>query len=228
MRKNTKRIKRISRKNIKNRKTVNRKTVKNRKTIKINQKKKNKIKKYGGNECKYENSDPDWNENKNWPVNYGCDENTKETEIILPVGKILDRIGWAKGYFLGEPGYSYDSRSLRILKKNQVCKQEYDNDFNKGIYPNKIEYHQYSVMKPFSVMTCSAKPFFGHKGGSVQYRLFEQSLADPDDQSTIREKNDVSDADGNMKTNVKVPNVEELIMLGYISETPIMNLPDFM
>jgi hypothetical protein len=225
MRKNTKRIKTIKRKTVNriNRKSVKTVNRKNRKTKKIN-----KRKKYGGNECKYENTDPDWNENKNWPVNYGCAENTKETEIILPVGKILDRIGWAKGYFLGEPGYSYDSRSLRILKKNQVCKEEYDNDFNKGVYPNRIEYHQYSVMKPFSAMMCSAKPFFGHKGGSVQYRLFEQSLTDPDDQSTIREKNDVSDADGNMKTNVKVPTVEELIMLGYISETPIMNPPDFM
>jgi len=208
-------------KNSKNRKTKH-KIRKNKTIKKINKKR------YGGDECKYENTDPDWNENKEWPKNYGCTGDMNEKEIILPVNKILDRIGWSKGYFFGEPGYSYDSRSLRIFKKNPACKNQYDGQMNNGIFPNRIEYRQYSVLKPFSVMSCSAKAFFGHNGGSVQYRLFEHSLPDQTDREKISEKKDIADADGNIKQAVKVPCVEELLMLGYIKETPILNLPDFM
>lgn len=184
-------------------------------------------KKLGGDVCNYDNKDPDWNENKVWPINFGCDTDSNEIEIILPKDKILDRIGWVKGYFLGEPGYSYDSRSLRILKKNKACKKEFDRRFNKGSFPDLIEYHQYTVLKPFRVMSCYAKPFFGHNGGSIQYRLFENSLEDGDI-SSITEKNDITDAYGIIKPSTKVPNIKELLVFGYIKESEITNPPDFM
>ena len=193
--------------------------------------KKNKRGKYGrlikrgGDNCKYEATDPDWQQNKDWPKNFGC-SNT-ETQIVLPIGKRLDRIGWSKGYFLGEPGYSFDSRSLRTLKSNKECKIDYENRLNKGSFPNLIEYHQYEVLKPFSAMTCEATPFFGHKGGAVQYRLFENSITDSNDLAKITEKNDISDENGTTKPPTKVANVQELLDLGYIKEVTAENPPSF-
>ena len=181
--------------------------------------------KRGGNMCKYEATDADWQQNKDWPKNFGC-SNT-ETEIVLPIGKMLDRIGWAKGYFLGEPGYSFDSRSLRTLKSNNECKVDYDNRLNKGLFPNLIEYHQYEVLRPFSAMTCQAIPFFGHKGGAAQYRLFENSITDHNDLAKITEKPDISDINGMTKPPIKVANVQELLDLGYIKEVSAENPPDF-
>ena len=175
--------------------------------------------------CKYEATDTDWQQNKDWPKNFGC-SNT-ETEIVLPIGKMLDRIGWAKGYFLGEPGYSFDSRSLRTLKSNNECKVDYDNRLNKGLFPNLIEYHQYEVLRPFSAMTCQAIPFFGHKGGAAQYRLFENSITDHNDLAKITEKPDISDINGMTKPPIKVANVQELLDLGYIKEVSAENPPDF-
>ena len=180
--------------------------------------------KRGGNICEYESTDIDWEQNKDWPKNFGC--NT-ETEMVLPVGKMLDRLGWPRGYFLGEPGYSFDSRSLRTLKSNKKCKIVYDNRLNKGLFPTRIEYHQYEVLKPFSVMTCQAIPFFGHKGGATQYRLFENSITDSNDLAKITEKNDISDKDGTRKSPIKVANVEELLNLGFIEEVAVENPPDF-
>ena len=193
--------------------------------------KKNKRGKYsrlfkrGGSTCKYENTDPDWQQNKDWPNNYGC--SASETQIVLPIGKRLDRIGWTKGYFLGEPGYSFDSRSLRTLKSNKECKIDYESRLNKGSFPNLIEYHQYEVLKPFSAMTCEARPFFGHKGGAVQYRLFENSITDSDDLAKITEKNDISDKNGMIKPPTKVANVQELLDLGFIKGVSIDNPPSF-
>jgi len=181
--------------------------------------------KRGGDNCKYENTDPDWRQNKDWPKNFGC-SNT-ETEIVLPVGKMLDRVGWSKGYFLGEPGYSFDSRSLRTLKSNNECKIDYDNRLNKGSFPNLIEYHQYEVLRPFSAMTCQSIPFFGHKGGATQYRLFENSITDSNVLPFITEKNDISDKDGLSIPPTNVANVQELIDFGYIKEVTAENPPDF-
>jgi hypothetical protein len=182
--------------------------------------------KRGGDTCKYEATDADWQQNKDWPLNFGC--SASETQIILPIGKRLDRIGWSKGYFLGEPGYSFDSRSLRTLKSNKECKVDYENRLNKGSFPNLIEYHQYEVLKPFSAMTCEAKPFFGHKGGAVQYRLFENSITDSNDLAKITEKNDISDKNGMTKPPTKVANVQELLDLGFIKGVTIDNPPSFL
>ena len=181
--------------------------------------------KRGGSMCKYETTDSDWQQNKDWPKKFGC--SASETEIILPIGKMLDRIGWPKGYFLGEPGYSFDSRSLRTLKSNNECKIDYDNRLNKGSFPNLIEYHQYEVLRPFSAMTCQAIPFFGHKGGASQYRLFENSITDSNVLPFITEKTDISDKDGLSIPPTNVANVQELIDFGYIKEVTAENPPDF-
>ena len=216
MRKYKKSYKKSYKKNIKRKRRI---TKKNRRG------KSGRLFKRGGNMCKYEATDADWQQNKDWPKNFGC-SNT-ETEIVLPTGKMLDRIGWAKGYFLGEPGYSFDSRSLRTLKSNKECKIDYENRFNKGSFPNLIEYHQYEVLKPFSAMTCQAIPFFGHKGGATQYRLFENSITYSNDLAKITEKNDISDKDGMTKPPTKVANVQELLDLGFIKEVAVENPPDF-
>lgn len=198
---------------------------KHRKTKKNRRGKYGRLFKRGGSVCKYETTDSDWQQNKDWPDNYGC--SATETQIVLPIGKRLDRIGWTKGYFLGEPGYSFDSRSLRTLKSNKECKMDYENRLNKGSFPNLIEYHQYEVLKPFSAMTCEARPFFGHKGGAVQYRLFEKSITDSNDLAKITEKTDISDNNGMTKPPIKVANVQELLDLGFIKEISVENPPSF-
>jgi hypothetical protein len=205
---------------------------------KLNHKKKLKTKKYiykkkyfkkGGDYCSPYKDDNDWQQLfANWPTNYGC--NNTETLITLPVGKILDRIGWHKGYFLSEPGYSFDSRSLRQIRNDSKCKQIYYNRINKDSLENnkpKIDYYQFEILKPFNVMMCNALSFFGHKGGAVQYRLFENSL-NKNELSLISDKTDYSDANGNIIPTIKVPNVEELINLEYIKLiNPPKSIPDF-
>ena len=155
-------------------------------------------------------------EEKKWPLNFGCLIGSNEQVKILNIGDIIDRFGWNKGYYFGDIKNSYDSRSLLAIKGNEVCDAEYIKDVNKGTFPTRIDYNQYSILKPFEVMTCTAAPLPYHKGFATQYRLYDGSITDISDKEKISEKNDISDKLGNKLKNVKVPNVEELIKLGYI------------
>jgi hypothetical protein len=76
-------------------------------------------------------------------------------------------------------------------------------------------------------MTCQSIPFFGHKGGATQYRLFENSITYSNDLANITEKPDISDKDGSLVPPIKVANVQELLNLGYIKEVTAENPPDF-
>jgi len=155
-------------------------------------------------------------EEKKWPLNFGCLIGSNEQVKSFNIGDIIDRFGWNKGYYFGDIKNSYDSRSLIAIKGNEVCESEYKKDVNVGTFPTRIDYNQYEVLKSFQVMTCTAAPLPYHKGFATQYRLYDGSITDISDKEKISEKNDISDKLGNKLQNIKVPNVEELINLGYI------------
>ena len=72
-------------------------------------------------------------------------------QIKLPAGTILDRFGGEKGSFLGVYNTPYEMRSLAPYSQN-------------------ADYYVYRVIKPLPVESGTIAPWFGMKGGGVQYK----------------------------------------------------------
>lgn len=69
----------------------------------------------------------------------------------MPAGTILDRFGGEKGSFLGVYNTPYEMRSLAPYSQN-------------------ADYYVYRVIKPLPVESGTIAPWFGMKGGCVQYK----------------------------------------------------------
>ena len=110
-----------------------------------------------------------------WPKNHGCLEEEEEILVLTP-DTIIDRFGGDGGYYFGDKSSTFDSRSLISLKPDSDCETEY----NERLETKKILYTQYKVIRQFRVKTCTIAPAFGHKGNGRQYRLYEDSIEDPD------------------------------------------------
>jgi len=149
----------------------------------------------------------------NWPPHDGCAEPLDIKDHTLNVGDRVDRFGSRFGYFLapyidGKP-IPYTQRSMATFQSshsnnpNIPCSNSYDEELKSG----SLAYSIFKVVKPFTVKQCSAAPAFNQPGGGIQYRLFEGSV-DTLDQPNITDKPDSS--------NKKIPNVHEMIELGYL------------
>ncbi len=71
-------------------------------------------------------------------------------DITLPVGTVLDRFGSPRGRFLGVYGTPYEMRSLPPTSLDDI-------------------YYVYRVLKPLPVESGKIAPWFGMKGGGIQY-----------------------------------------------------------
>lgn len=78
----------------------------------------------------------------------------------LKVGMLLDRYGSEFGRYMSPKGASWTTRSLP-----------------KYSAPGKVPYHVYEVVTPFKVKAGKAAPWFGEKGGCLQFEL-EKSVAE--------------------------------------------------
>ena len=119
-----------------------------------------------------------------WPKNHGCLHKSEEVllsplkltkyhykfskklnprnlKIVWP--GLIDRFGPTKGFFFGNAGNTWLERSLPWFNNDKSCKKEYSH------YLENIEYHQYEILKPFYVHTCSILHSFGAIGGGTQY-----------------------------------------------------------
>ena len=146
----------------------------------------------------------DWKTLK-WPDFNGC--SGRETSLTFQVGETYDRFGAERGYFLGDLKNTFDERSMAATKSARQCKIL----FSQKLASGEQEYHQYRVVKPFTVKTCKIAPFFGHPGGGVQYRLFPGSIA-PHEKSLIQVKQYEPHAERYK------PNVSEMVALGYLRD----------
>jgi hypothetical protein len=138
-----------------------------------------------------------------WPDSNGCAE--KERSIRFKVGEIYDRYGYPGGFFIGNLKNTFDERSMMSVKSGRRCKVVFRNKLMSG----RQQYHQYRVLKPFTVKTCTVAPFFGHPGGGVQYRLFSGSIPEHE-KSMIDVKTNEDEKDK--------PNVGEMVKLGYLQD----------
>jgi hypothetical protein len=139
-----------------------------------------------------------------WPENHGCLEE-EEKILVLNPDTIIDRFGGDGGFYFGDKSSTFDNRSLISLRPGSHCETEY----NERLETKKILYTQYKVIRPFRVKTCTIAPAFGHEGHGAQYRLYEDSIEDPD-----------IDPNGGDRIT---PSVKTMIDKGYIEVKPIIN-----
>ncbi len=88
-----------------------------------------------------------------YPTNDGFISKTRD---VLKPGTRIDRYGPPNGRFASPEGSSFGSRSLPDSAR-------------------AVEYHVYEVIKPLPVQVGKAIPWFGQRGGGVQYR-FDESI----------------------------------------------------
>jgi hypothetical protein len=87
-----------------------------------------------------------------WPPNDGC-AGKPHTET-LAAGTLIDRFGSEGGSFFSPQGEGFAARAVPY-----ECRQK--------------DYRVYRVVKPLSVRTCKAAPWFGDPGGAVQEQTAE-------------------------------------------------------
>jgi len=141
-----------------------------------------------------------------------------EQVITLEIGTVLDRFGTDFGFFLGKDS-TFDQRSLPSVKPDSNCVDSYKT----GLETHAILYNVYKVTKPFKVETCQIAPAFGHAGLGMQYRLFTGSIDDVNDIARVEEKSNSPEG----KPGLKVPNVKEMVTLGYLEEMKATDPPPF-
>jgi hypothetical protein len=91
--------------------------------------------------------------NKDGSEGDGGVEGTHEV-ITFPKGEIFDRFGAETGKFLGKNGDSFENRSIQNTK--------YDGKYTK-----------YVITKPFEATKSEILPWFGFKGGGIQYKTVD-------------------------------------------------------
>ncbi|HET6306673.1 MAG TPA: TNT domain-containing protein [Rhodopila sp.] len=82
-----------------------------------------------------------------WPPHDGC-ASAPVTRSLAP-GALIDRFGSEGGTFFSPKGESFAARAVPY-----VCRQ--------------MDYRVYRVLKPLSVQSCNAAPWFGEPGGAPQ------------------------------------------------------------
>ena len=85
-----------------------------------------------------------------WPPNRGFDGNP--TKVILEPGTLIDRYGYDGGTFVSPKGTSYTERALPIGTDQKP-------------------YTVFEVVKPIEVQAGKIAPWFGEKGGGIQYEF---------------------------------------------------------
>lgn len=113
-----------------------------------------------GSETKYYNLDG----SPIWPTNRGFEGNP--TTTTLEVGTLVDRYGYDGGYFVSPKGTPYTERSLP-----------------RGT--DKKPYTIFEVVKPVDVKAGKIAPWFGEKGGGIQYE-FNQKISELLEQEILR------------------------------------------
>ena len=99
-----------------------------------------------------------------WPPNRGFDGNP--IKVTLEPGTLIDRYGYDGGTFVSPKGIPYTERSLPIGT-------------------DKKPYTVFEVVKPVEVQAGKIAPWFGEKGGGIQYE-FSQKISDLLQQGILR------------------------------------------
>ena len=99
-----------------------------------------------------------------WPPNRGFDGNP--TKVTLEPGTLIDRYGYDSGTFVSPKGIPYTERSLPIGTDQKP-------------------YTVFEVVKPVEVQAGKIAPWFGEKGGGIQYE-FSQKISDLLQQGILR------------------------------------------
>ena len=99
-----------------------------------------------------------------WPPNRGFDGNP--TKITLESGTLIDRYGYDGGTFVSPKGIPYTERSLPLGT-------------------DKKPYTVFEVVKPIEVQAGKIAPWFGEKGGGIQYE-FSQKISELLEQGILR------------------------------------------
>lgn len=99
-----------------------------------------------------------------WPPNRGFDGNP--TKVTLEPGTLIDRYGYDGGTFVSPKGIPYTERSLPIGTDQKP-------------------YTVFEVVKPVEVQAGKIAPWFGEKGGGIQYE-FSQKISDLLQQGVLR------------------------------------------
>ena len=99
-----------------------------------------------------------------WPPNKGFDGNP--TKITLESGTLIDRYGYDGGTFVSPKGVPYTERSLPLGT-------------------DKKPYTVFEVVKPIEVQAGKIAPWFGEKGGGIQYE-FSQKISELLEQGILR------------------------------------------
>ena len=90
-----------------------------------------------------------------WPPNRGFDGNP--TKVTLESGTLIDRYGYDGGTFVSPKGIPYTERLLPIGTDQKP-------------------YTVFEVVKPVEVQAGKIAPWFGEKGGGIQYE-FSQKIS---------------------------------------------------
>jgi hypothetical protein len=132
----------------------------------------------------------------------------------LNVGDRVDRFGSRFGYFVAPytegQAIPYTQRSMATFQSfhNDNPSVSCSNSYMEELQAGTLNYSIFLVNKPFKVKQCKAAPAFGQPGGGIQYRLFEGSIDDISNQQKVSDKPEFK--------NSKIPNVHEMIELGYL------------
>ncbi|MBR6402506.1 MAG: glycohydrolase toxin TNT-related protein [Eubacterium sp.] len=99
-----------------------------------------------------------------WPPNRGFDG--EPVTITLEPGTMVDRYGYDGGYFVSPQGTSYTERALPVGT-------------------DKKPYTIFEVVKPVEVQSGKIAPWFGEKGGGIQYE-FSNKISELLEQGILR------------------------------------------
>ena len=99
-----------------------------------------------------------------WPPNRGFDGEPVTT--TLEPGTMVDRYGYDGGYFVSPEGTSYTERALPVGT-------------------DKKPYTVFEVIKPVKVQSGKIAPWFGEKGGGIQYE-FSNKISELLEQGILR------------------------------------------
>lgn len=116
--------------------------------------------KYQGGSGKYYNADG----SPIWPPNRGFDG--EPVTITLEPGTRVDRYGYDGGYFVSPEGTSYTERALPVGT-------------------DKKPYTVFEIVKPVEVQSGKIAPWFGEKGGGIQYE-FSNKISELLEQGILR------------------------------------------
>ena len=113
-----------------------------------------------GTKAKYYNSDG----SPIWPDNRGFD-GAPHVKTLQP-GTLIDRYGYDSGTFVSPKGTPYIERALPMGT-------------------DKKSYTVFEVVKPVEVDAGKIAPWFGEKGGGIQYE-FQQKISELIEQGILR------------------------------------------